>query len=113
MRLRREAPPDVERPVIDSAAPRQPRPLWRLLVGPALVGVVSFLMVAQRLDAGFFYGLSRPQLYALSGAIVLLSLLPIVLLALALMRVRIMRIGGRRWAVPQEWSAEQIRTWKP
>jgi hypothetical protein len=88
---------------------RQPRRLSRLLIGPALIAVIGFVLVAQRLDAGFFHGLSPGQLYALSAAIVLLSVIPVVLLVLALMRVRIMRIGGRRWAVPQEWSAEQLK----
>jgi len=95
-----------------SARPRQPQRLTRVLIGPALVAVASFLLVSRRLDAGFFHGLSPAQLYALSAAIVLLALLPVVLLGLALMRVRIMSVGGRRFAVPQEWSAEQLRTWE-
>jgi hypothetical protein len=95
-----------------SAAARRPRRLSRLLIGPALLAAIAFVLVAQRLDAGFFHGLSPGQLYALSAAIVLLSVIPIVLLVLALMRVRIMRIGGQRWAVPQEWSAEELRAWR-
>ncbi|MDX2167752.1 MAG: hypothetical protein SF182_11835 [Deltaproteobacteria bacterium] len=95
-----------------TARGRQPRRLAHLLIGPTLVAAVCFWLVAQRLDAGFFHGLSPGQLYALSAAIVLLSVIPIVLLVLALMRVRIMRIGGQRWAVPQEWSAEELRAWR-
>lgn len=92
-----------------SAARRRPHRLSHLLIGPAVLSVIAFALVAHGLDAGFFHGLSRAQLYALSAAIVLLSVIPVVLLVLALMRVRILRIGGRRWAVPQEWSAEELK----
>lgn len=93
-----------------SAARRRPHRLSHLLIGPAVLSVIAFALVAHGLDAGFFHGLSRVQLYALSAAIVLLSVIPVVLLVLALMRVRILRIAGQRWAVPQEWSAEQLKT---
>jgi hypothetical protein len=93
-------------------AARQPHRLLWLMSGPALISVVGFVLVAHGLDVGFFHGLSEPQLYALSAAIVALTVMPIVVLVLALMRVRIMRVGGRRYAVPQEWSAEQLRAWR-
>ncbi len=96
----------------EAAPARRPRRLLHLLIAPGVVGAVSFAWVAQRLDAGFFHGLSAAQLYALSAASVLLTALLIVLLWLALMRVRVMRVGGRRYAVPQECSAEQIRAWQ-
>jgi len=90
---------------------RRPRRLTWLLLAAAAAVAVAFVLVARALDAGFFYGMSRAQLYASSAAIALLAVLPIALLALALLRLRLVRIAGRRWAVPQEWTAEQLRAW--
>jgi len=97
---------------VSERAARQPRRLVSLLYGPAVVSVIGFVLVAHGLDIGFFHGLSPSQLYALSAAIVALTVLPIVVLILALMRVRILRVDGRRYAVPQEWSAAQLRAWR-
>lgn len=94
-----------------SRPPRRARRLAHLLLLPGAGAALAFVLVARALDAGFFYGLSRPQLYVFSAAIVALAVLPLVLLALALLRLRLVRAGGRRWAVPQEWSADQLRAW--
>lgn len=111
MRLRREAAAHLARPV-SGMRERRPRRLAALLCGPAAVAAVGFVLVAHGLDVGFFHGLSSTELYTLTSAIVALTVAPLVVLALALMRVRIMRIDGRRYAVPQEWSAAQLRAWR-
>jgi hypothetical protein len=103
----------VERSLNAAPAARQPRRLAPLLIAPALVALLAWLGVAHWLDVAFFHGLSWGQCYTLSAAIVALALIPLLLLAVALLRLRLVRLAGRRYLVPQEWSAAQLRAWKP
>ena len=97
-----------------NAAPpsRQPRRLAPLLIALGLVALLAWLGVAHWLDVAFFRGLSAAQCYTLSAAIVALAALPLLLLTVALLRLRLIRVDGRRYLVPQEWSAAQLRAWK-
>ncbi|MEO8604084.1 MAG: hypothetical protein ABI629_16025 [bacterium] len=102
----------MERPLTAASARRRPRRLAPLLIAPTVVALLAWLGVARWLDFAFFHGLSVLQSYSTSAAIVSLALFPPLLLTVALMRWRLMRLGGRRYLVPQEWSAAQLRSWQ-